>query len=374
MSEKTKSIVVCAIMAVFFFGFALLCLIMPNPSFLDSERREPESFPTLSVDTIMKDGVEYDKSFMKVFDDKYAPDNFPFRETFRSIKGFVVNYVFNQKDKDGVFMVDGYITEMQDKLNQDSIDHAADRIAFIYEKFLKDKGITPYISIIPDKAYFLAEKNGYLSMDYEEFVKKMTESVSFAEYIDIFGALSIEDYYKTDTHWRQEQLVDVAEILVNAMGGSYNSQFITKTLNFPFYGVYSGRAGRPVDPETIYYLTNENLENVKVIDYENGGKEISLYDMVKGTGKDPYDLFLSGELSKVVIENPNAKTDKELIVFRDSFGRSLIPLLVEDYAKITIIDTRYQVPQILLMGTTIENQDVLFLYSTFVLNNSSELK
>ena len=374
MNEKIKNIVICVVAVVFLFGFALLCLFMPKPEFLDSERREPEAFPELTWESIMKDGLEYDKSFMKIFDDKYTPDNFPFRDAFRAIKGFVVNYVFNQKDKDGVFMVGGYITEMQDQLNQDSIDHAADRITFIYEKYLKDKGISPYISIIPDKAYFLAEQNGYLSMDYEEFVKKMTESVEFAEYIDIFGALSIEDYYKTDTHWRQEQLVDVAEILVNAMGGEYNSQFVTKTLDFPFYGVYSGRVGRPVDPETIYYLTNENLENVKVIDYENGGKEISLYDMVKGTGKDPYDLFLSGELSKVTIENPNAKTDKELIVFRDSFGRSLIPLLVEDYAKITIIDIRYQIPQILLMGINFQDQDVLFLYSTLVLNNSSELK
>ena len=53
--------------------------------------------------------------------------------------------------------------------------------------------------------------------------------------------------------------------------GQRLDKFITKTLDFPFYGVYSGRVGRPVDPETIYYLTNENLENVKAIDYENGG-------------------------------------------------------------------------------------------------------
>ena len=374
MNEKIKNLVICIVLGVFMFGFSVLCLVLPKAEFLDSERREPAAFPELSWESIMKDGLEYDKSFMKLFDDKYTPDNFPFRDTFRAIKGFVVNYVFNHKDKDGVFMVDGYITEMQENINEDSIAHAADRLTFIYEQYLKNKGITPYISIIPDKAYFLAEANGYLSMDYEAFVKKMTESVSFAEYIDIFGALSVEDYYMTDTHWRQEQLVDVAEIIVNGMGGKYNSTFTTNTLDVPFYGVYSGRVGRPVSPETIYYLTNDNLANVKVIDYQNGGKEISLYDMVKASGKDPYDMFLSGELSKVVIENPNAKTDKELIVFRDSYGRSLLPLMAEDYAKITVLDIRYAHPMMLLAGIEIENQDVLFLYSTLVLNNSSEMK
>lgn len=374
MSEKIKNIVICVVMAVFIFGFALLCLILPKPEFLNSERREPAAFPELNADTIMKDGVEYDKSFMKQFDDKYAPDNFPFRDAFRSIKGFVVNYVFNHKDKDGIFMEGGYIAEMQDTLNQDSIDHAANRFTFIYEQYLKNKGVSPYISIVPDKAYFLAAQNGYLSMDYNEFVERMTESVEFAEYIDIFGALSIEDYYKTDTHWRQERLVDVAELLINGMGGKFDSKFETMTLDYPFYGVYSGRVGRPVSPETIYYLTNENLANVKVTDYQNGGKQISLYDMDKAVGKDPYDMFLSGELSKVVIENPNAKTDKELVVFRDSYGRSIIPLLVEDYAKITVVDIRYQIPLFLLADVDFTDADVLFLYSTLVLNNSSELK
>lgn len=361
-------------MGVFIFGFSLLCLFMPKPEFLDSERREPADFPEFTWETVMKDGNEYINSFMKKFDDNYTPDNFPFRDAFRSIKGFVVNYVFNHKDKDGVFVADGYITEMQDTLNEDSIAHAADRFQFIYDKYLKDKGIAPYLSIIPDKAYFLAEQNGYLSMDYEAFVEKMVESVEFAEYIDIMSSLSIEDYYKTDTHWRQEKLVEIAALLVNGMGGNYDSKYDVNTLDHPFFGVYSGRVGRPVDPETIYYLTNDNMKNIKVIDHENGGKEISLYDMVKATGKDPYDMFLSGELSKVTIENPNAKTDKELVIFRDSFGRSIIPLLADDYAKITVIDIRYAHPMMLLAGIEFEDQDVLFLYSTLVLNNSAELK
>ncbi len=374
MNNKTKNIVICAVMAVFMFGFSLLCLFMPKPEFLDSERRKPAQFPDLTWESITKDGNDYGNSFMKKFDDNYTPDNFPFRDAFRSIKGFVVNYVFRHTDKDGVFMEDGYIAEMQDTLNEDSIANAADRFTYVYERYLKDKGIKPYFSIVLDKAYFLAEQNGYLSMDYEEFIDKMVGSMEFAEYIDITGALSIEDYYKTDTHWRQEHLVDVAKLLVDGMGGNHDSKYEVNTLDHPFYGVYSGRVGRPVDPETIYYLTNANMANVKVTDHQNGGKQISLYDMVKATGKDPYDMFLSGELSYVTIENPNAKTDRELVIFRDSYGRSLIPLMVDDYAKITVLDIRYLPTTLLGNLVNFENQEVLFLYSTLVLNNSSEIR
>ena len=374
MNTKIKNIVNCIVFGILIFGFALLFLFMPKPEFLDSERRPAAQFPALNMETIMKDGLEYGDSFMKQFDDNYAPDNFPFRDFFRNLKSFVNTYVFNKSDKDGVYVVDGVAAEMQEQIDEDSIKHAAEKLTFIYEKYLKDRGIKPYMSIIPDKGYFLSEANGYLSMDYQEFITRMLSNVEFMQYIDITGKLSVEDFYASDTHWRQEQIIDVAEALVNGMGGNFDSKFEKNTLDVDFYGVYAGRSPKPLDPETIYYLTNGNLENVKVIDWENGGREISLYDMEKAHGKDAYDMFLSGELSKVTIENPNAKTDKELVVFRDSYGRSILPLMAEDYAKITIIDIRYQIPQILLMGVNFEIADVLFLYSTLILNNSSELK
>ena len=374
MNTKIKNIVNCIVFGILIFGFALLFLFMPKPEFLDSERRPAAQFPALNMETIMKDGLEYGDSFMKQFDDNYAPDNFPFRDFFRNLKSFVNTYVFNKSAKDGVYVVDGVAAEMQEQIDDESIKHAAEKLTFIYEKYLKDRGIKPYMSIIPDKGYFLSEANGYLSMDYQEFITRMLSNVEFMQYIDITGKLSVEDFYASDTHWRQEQIIDVAEALVNGMGGNFDSKFEKNTLDVDFYGVYAGRSPKPLDPETIYYLTNGNLENVKVIDWENGGREISLYDMEKAHGKDAYDMFLSGELSKVTIENPNAKTDKELVVFRDSYGRSILPLMVEDYAKITVIDIRYQIPQILLMGVNFENADVLFLYSTLILNNSSELK
>ena len=96
--------------------------------------------------------------------------------------------------------------------------------------------------------------------------------------------------------------------------------------------------------------------------------------MEKAYGKDPYEMFLSGSLSLITIENPNATTDKELVIFRDSFGSSIAPLLVEGYAKITLVDIRYITSDLVGRFIDFENQDVLFLYSTLVLNNSVTLK
>ena len=83
-----------------------------------------------------------------------------------------------------------------------------------------------------------------------------------------------------------------------------------------------------------------------------------------------YDIFVSGATPLITIENPNAKNEKELLLFRDSFGSSLAPLLVENYRKITLIDIRYMSSKLLGEFIDFKDQHVLFLYSTVVLNQN----
>ncbi|MCQ4720887.1 hypothetical protein NE659_26895, partial [Flavonifractor plautii] len=61
------------------------------------------------------------------------------------------------------------------------------------------------ISVIPDKNCFLARESGHLSMDYAQLESLMAQKVGFADYISISDLLERDDYYRTDTHWRQER-------------------------------------------------------------------------------------------------------------------------------------------------------------------------
>ena len=144
-------------------------------------------------------------------------------------------------------------------------------------------------------------------------------------------------------------------------------------LEKPFYGVYYGQAALPMESETLYYLDSDLLRQCSVYDYETG-KTGSVYDLSKLESRDLYDIFLSGARSLLTIENPNATSDRELIVFRDSFGSSMVPLLVQDYAKVTLVDIRYIHPDLLAEYIDFHGQDVLMLYSTLILNNSAALR
>ena len=98
------------------------------------------------------------------------------------------------------------------------------------------------------------------------------------------------------------------------------------------------------------------------------------YMFSKINAYDKYDIFLSGAAALLKIENPNATTNKELIIFRDSYGSSLTPLLVQNYSTVTVVDTRYISPKILEKYIEFNNQDVLFEYSVLLINNSSTVQ
>jgi hypothetical protein len=125
--------------------------------------------------------------------------------------------------------------------------------------------------------------------------------------------------------------------------------------------------------DTLVYLTNEIIESCTVYNLETG-KTTGVYNFDALAGSDPYDVFLSGAAAFLTVNNPNAATEKELIIFRDSFGSSITPLLLEAYSRVTIVDIRYIHSSLLDQLIDFSGQDVLFLYCTSVLNNSSMLK
>ena len=360
-----KKIGLFAILAL----WLLLCVtawVRPSDEISESERRKLQQFPAVSVKELLSG------DWMEDFE-SYTLDQFPFRDTFRRVKALAHYNLLGQKDNNGIYIADGYAAKLEYPLNENSLNHALDKFQKIYEKYLT--GSKVWFSVVPDKGYFLAEANGYPALDYGALMETMAAGMPWAEFVDISGDLALESYYKTDTHWRQEQILNVAQTLCEVMGtGSFGEEdLVSEKLERPFYGVYYGQAALPMDAEQMVLLHHEILKHCTVYNHENG-KTTDLYDDSKLESQDLYDVFLSGAAALLTIENPAGEPGKELIVFRDSYGSSLIPLLVKDYAKVTVIDTRYVAPMLLDKFVEFKGQDVLMLYSTLLLNNSFSLK
>ena len=344
-------------------GLTAFAWLRPADASSDSERRPLEQFPELSGETLLKG------EFMKDFAD-YTVDQFPLRDSFRTLNAYLTYYLLGQKDNNGIYLHDGYAAKMEYPMDETSINNAIARFNELYKKYLT--GCDVRFALVPDKSYYLADDAGVLSMDYDALYEKMAEALPWAELLDLRQSLSIDSFYRTDTHWRQEMILPAAQMIADSLGVTV-PEFEQMSLSRPFYGVYYGQAALPMDPEPMHYLTNAILEGCTVKCHDNG-QESEIYDMTKLGSRDLYDIFLSGGAAVLEISNPAGIEGKELIVFRDSFGSSMVPLLVADYETVWVLDTRYVAPAMLGHFVEFADQDVLFLYSTLILNSSGALR
>ncbi len=366
--NKIKSIFLVVIFSVTLVSASAMCYFAPSDEYIYSERRDPEPFPELNSKTVASG--EFRNKF-----ETYSADQFPYREELKTIKAMFSTYLLNNKEYNGLYFTDGHLVKFDGKEDDAMLDYAANLFKTIYERDLKDKNANVYFSIVPEKTAFLPSENGYPTIDYDTVADKLISKTSdFMKFIPIKDLLELNDYYRTDTHWRQEKITDVAQALAKGMGTDVSAKYTVNTLDYPFYGVYAGQSPLPVAPDKIKYLTSNTLDNCKVSYYDPKTlKPVAgeMYDMDKAYSKDPYEMFLSGVTPLVVFENPNAKTDKELVIFRDSYGSSLAPLMVEGYKKVTVVDIRYIKSQYVGKFVDFTDSDILFIYSTLLLNTSS---
>ncbi len=366
MSEKVKRIYLVCLLGAVFFGLSLFAILKSPDDYSVSERRKLEQMPQISIKTILNG------RFMEDFED-YSLDQFPLRDSFRSLKALTALKIMAQTDSNGLYVHDGSVAKMEYPLNYESVNYAGNVFTGVYEKLLANKADKVMFAIVPDKNFYLAEDAGVLHMDYDEFFSFMQNATAFAEHIDIRPLLSIDDYYLTDTHWRQECIIPAAEEIASQLGFQLPQKYDTLSVSEPFKGVYFSQLGLKLDTEELFFLTNEIIDSYDVFNFESN-KVIPVYDTTLASGADPYEMFLSGPISLITIENPMVNNKKELVIFRDSFGSAIAPLLAQGYSKTTIIDIRYIQPMVLNNFVDFENCDVLFLYSSMVLNNSTTLK
>ena len=325
-----------------------------------SERRKLKTFPKITLSNII------DGKFMEDFDE-YTTDQFILRDNFRNIKANFNYNILRKLDNNGIYVKNDYIFKSEYPINIKSIDNFINKINNI-QNFLTPNNKT-YISIIPDKSYYLNDDK-YLNIDYDYLYERMNE-INY-KYIELRDILTLEDYYKTDTHWKQENLCKVVNRLGEYLNFNTSCNYVKKHYD-SFYGVYLGQSALNLKPDKLTYLTNDDILNSEVYYLENN-EDNKVYVEENLNNLDSYDIYLDGASSYVEIKNKRNKSGRELVIFRDSFGSSLSPLLIEFYSKITLIDIRYISTSDYLKLVNFNNQDILFLYSILVVNNSSTLK
>jgi hypothetical protein len=343
-------------------------LIVP-PEISLSERRPLATFPAFSASAV------FSARFMGDFE-SYAADSFAFRDGLREARALTVFRIFRQTDKNGLYYGASGAGKFE-KIDESSAALAAAKIARMAASLTGQK---LYYSFVPDKSIYAGRQ--LPGFDAGEAERILAEPLRGLTYIRLTEALAAADFYRTDLHWDQSRLAGVLAALGQAMDftPALPSEPLTDlALRRPgeFSGVYAGQLALPLPPDEMTYWDGAALEELRVSYLEPGSGQFTagpVYDLAGFAGRDPYDLFLRGPQPLIVIENPAAANQRQLYLFRDSFGSSLAPLLALSYARVTLIDLRYLDSRALpLYVDFAPGADVLFLYSSQILNNATTL-
>lgn len=356
--KRKASIATAAVFLAVLFGFSLLHLALPDREISRSERRRLAQLPPLSSG--FSDKLE-----------EYMLDQFPLREQLRTVNSLVRLYGLGQADIHGIYLQGGGAFRMDGPLQEKQVRHAAAVFSAVQETYFPS--LPSHYVIVPDKN--AKAETSRPRLDTETMRGIVREALPGMTEIDIWDLLSADDYYKTDPHWRQERLLPVAAAICEALGAEAPAaDSFTETGLSPFYGAYYGQAALPMAPDTLTYLESADTKAAKVTGPElDGAQPVYRPELLDGT--DGYDVFLSGAQAVLTVTSPNVHNGRHLVLFRDSFGSSLAPLLLGSFERITLVDLRYiSAARLTDYADLSDATDVLYLCSTAVWNNGGTLR
>lgn len=331
----------------------------PRTRISESERRQLAQMPKFTL-SALRSG-----SFMSGFE-SFSQDQFPLRESLRTVRALFQRYVLGMADSNGITFLEGQAVKLEYPLNDRALEQNLAVLSRAAQCFPDSRRV---FVCVPDKAYYFRDRS-IPTMDYDALFAAV--AAGSWDTADITEALSADSYYATDLHWRQEGILPAAQAVADALGLPPLPEFTENDLG-TFYGVYAGQSALPMEPDRLVTLENAVTKGAYSQGY-GSTKTAPVYDPDKLTSRDRYDVFLSGSAGLLTVTNPASQSGRQLVVFRDSFGSSLVPLLLYGYDTVTLVDLRYLPSQQLSRVLEFSNQDVLFLYSSTVLNTPGILK
>jgi len=366
--QKRSALITGAVFLAAIFGLASADLVTPPVEISVAERRRLARFPEFYLKHVADGSFAADYA-------TYLKEQIVFRDGFRAIKAVAELELLRKGENNGVYVVDGEIYDKFYGVNQQYIDRATGLINGLIASIGSDR---VYLSVIPSKAHTLVG-GGYLLSDQVAIADDLRRQVDVA-YIDLMHPLrdnGADVYYRTDHHWTTHGAAQAYAVLIEAMGYEPIRDYSLEEITDAFVGSNYGRAALPgIEEDSIVLAHNDLIDAMSMCRYTTADTCDSfdaVYDREKADGLDPYDVFLGGASPIVVIENGLAHTDRELVLFKDSYAHALAPFLAQHFSKVTLVDLRYVRRELVLENFDLDGKTVLFLYSTTILNTDPQI-
>ena len=341
---KKKSYITCVLFFLVIAFFSLGTLFSPKEEFNEIENRwlakKPIKFNLSSY---------LDKSYTKSYEN-YINDNFIMRTKMVSMKYDVERFQGKSQINDVIKLNDQLIQRFYVD-NYSITDNNTENLVKFSQKYpnltinfmLAPTAQAIFTSEIPAAVNITSQKT-YINYCF----KRLTGSN--ITNINILGSVAEAKkdyiYFRTDHHWTSYGAYLGYTDMANKLNFTPLSlaDFSIEYASNVFKGtLYSLTLDEGITPDVInYYYRGENQPKTKVKVFD--GRDYKEYNSVFFREyldkKDKYMTYLGGNFPLVEITS-DVKSEKSLLLIKDSYANALVPFLIHHYSKITIIDPRF---------------------------------
>ena len=346
------------------------------------------------------------KSYFKSFSDEvsdYYKDQFPFRDQLRVIKAFTELIMLKQENHDVLF-AKGYLVKKDTLEGSTTLDEALKNV----EKYnLQTIGVMQ--TLLPENVTCLTAVAGrtvdiaksalpkifpYASTNAERYwqtyseaaVKYNVNTVELKDMLRMKFDAGEYVYYKTDHHWTTLGAYYAYCSIYEALGKTPRplDSFKREVFSSDFLGTtYAAAGAAPGGADTIEFFRydgdtdyeTEIINNVYNMTVET--KLEAFYNYKYRDTNDKYSAFLGsdnesngGNNALTLITKKTGEPREKMLVFKDSFGHSLVPFLAIDYDLI-VIDPRYFHEDLSQFLSDESLTAILFIYNMATFSNDT---
>lgn len=372
-SKKTLSL----IFLVMVFGLSLLSFLIPDQKFSEEENRVMTQKPDFSKNTYIEGRFQN-----KI--EAYANDQFPMRNSlikWKTASDLTLDIIESNvviKSKDG-YLIEKIVLPTKSQVHAD--------LASI--KAFKDK--------YPDRNFYflLAPTSGNIMKDKLPSSVKLDDQNKYMD--DFFAGLNSigvqpvdprksllknvdkqQLYYRTDHHWTTSAAYLAYLDTYKTMGLTSDVSYKKLSVHRNFRGTLASKSGftnGKNDELQIYWPKKNSDYKDSIINFVDTKKTTnSFYAFDNLQKKDAYTIFGGWNHPYYTISTPT-KSNRHLLLIKDSYANCMIPFLTQDFREIVVVDPRYYFGDIKKIMADEGITDVLFLYNalTFATDESLNL-
>ena len=332
---KKQNLFISVLFCLFLAVMPLLTLLLPHKSFSEQENRNLAAPPRLSEQSLRSG------RFMEDAED-WVSDHMVLRDQWVRLKALAERLSGKRENNDVYFCAGDTLIKRVDEPDEAQIKKNVEAVRVFAEK----AGVPVRFALIPTAASVWADRlpANAPTADETAWISRLSAQTDCGG-PDVAGALQAhrdeELYYRTDHHWTSLGARYAADAILADCGLPLlrEEELRPRVVSESFYGTVYSRAGAWwVKPDRITTLVPE--DGIRVISNFTGTETAgSLYVPSRLEEKNKYAFFLGGNQPVCVVQSPAA--GPKLLLIRDSYSDSLVPLLSLRFSEIHLLDLRY---------------------------------